>query len=315
MDARYDTAFLAARGRAGYWETAVGRTYFSLQLQFQDAARFNGALYSWDLGNLSLSRLASSPLCYRRLATHLRDVSDEHYLITMPRQSGIRFVQAGRETLCHPGAFLLEHGHSPYEFSYGNDNALWVLKVPGATMRGHLREPSRYCALSFDATQGPGWLFASYVDLIGRQLGRGENTLRDLLARQLVDLLVCAVQEDGRGLDPGDSAVRAAHLCRIKAYARRHLADCDLGPERVAQASGISTRYLHALYRDVGQTFMQWLHEQRLDCAAQTLRRATRPVSVAGVAQQWGFSDQSHFSRLFKRRFGCTPGQARRMTG
>ena len=78
--------------------------------------------------------------------------------------------------------------------------------------------------------------------------------MRDLLAQQLVDLLVCSVQEDARVLDPGDSAVRAAHLCRIEAYARRHLADCDLGPERVAQACGISVRYLHALYRDVGQT-------------------------------------------------------------
>lgn len=315
MDARYDTASLAAADRARYWDTAVGRTYFSLQLQFQDAGRFDGALHSWNLGDLSLSRLASSPLCYRRLATHLRDGADEHYLITVPRQSDIRFLQAGRETLCHPGAFLLEHGHSPYEFSYGRDNALWVLKVPGAMMRGHLRDPGRYCALSFDATQGPGWLFASYVDLIGRQLGRGEDTMRDLLAQQLVDLLVCSVQEDARVLDPGDSAVRAAHLCRIEAYARRHLADCDLGPERVAQACGISVRYLHALYRDVGQTFMQWLHEQRLDRAEQTLRGPARPVSVAGVAQQWGFSDQSHFSRLFKRRFGYTPGQARRMGG
>ena len=126
--------------------------------------------------------------------------------------------------------------------------------------------------------------FASYVDLIGRQLGRGEDTMRDLLAQQLVDLLVCSVQEDARVLDPGDSAVRAAHLCRIEAYARRHLADCDLGPERVAQACGISVRYLHALYRDVGQTFMQWLHEQRLDRAEQTLRGPARPVSVAGVA-------------------------------
>lgn len=93
------------------------------------------------------------------------------------------------------------------------------------------------------------------------------------------------------------------------------MADCGLGLGRVAQACGISVRYLHALYRDVGQTFMQWLHEQRLDRAQQALRGPARPVSVAGVAQQWGGSDQSHFSRLFKRRFGYTPGQARRVVG
>ena len=234
--------------------------------------------------------------------------------MTVPRQSGIRFAQAGRETLCQPGAFLLEHGHSPYEFSYAQDNALWVLKVPGALLRGRLRTPDRYCALSFDASSGAGWLFASYVDLVGQQLGQqldgGDGPARELAAQQLVDLLVCSVQADARVLSSSDSAVRAAHLCRIEDYARRHLGDRDLTPERTAQACGISTRYLHALYRDAGQTFVQWLHEQRLDRAEQALRGA--PVSVASVAHQWGFADQSHFSRLFKRRYGHTPGQARR---
>ena len=36
-----------------------------------------------------------------------------------------------------------------------------VLKVPGALLRGWLRTPDRYCALSFDASSGAGWLFAS----------------------------------------------------------------------------------------------------------------------------------------------------------
>ena len=87
MDTRYDTAGLAAPDRSRHWEAAVGNTYFSLQLQFQDAARFEGSLRSWRLGALSLSRLASSPLCYRRLKTHLRDCNDEQYLVTVPRQS------------------------------------------------------------------------------------------------------------------------------------------------------------------------------------------------------------------------------------
>ena len=233
--------------------------------------------------------------------------------MTVPRQSGIRFAQAGRETLCRPGAFLLEHGHSPYEFSYAQDNALWVLKVPGALLRGGCARPTAIARCRSTPAAARAGLFASYVDLVGQQLGQqldgGEGPARELAAQQLVDLLVCSVQADARVLSSSDSAVRAAHV-RIEDYARRHLGDRDLTPERTAQACGISTRYLHALYRDAGQTFVQWLHEQRLDRAEQALRGA--PVSVASVAHQWGFADQSHFSRLFKRRYGHTPGQARR---
>ena len=175
-----------------------------------------------------------------------------------------------------------------------------------------LRTPDRYCALSFDASSGAGWLFASYVDLVGQQLGQqldgGDGPARELAAQQLVDLLVCSVQADARVLSSSDSAVRAAHLCRIEDYARRHLGDRDLTPERTAQACGISTRYLHALPRrgpDLCPVAAR---------AAPGPRRELRgaPVSVASVAHQWGFADQSHFSRLFKRRYGHTPGQARR---
>ena len=81
VDTRYDTAGLAAPDRSRHWEAAVGT--FSLQLQFQDAARFEARCAP---GALSLSRLASSPLCYRRLKTHLRDCNDEQYLVTVPRQ-------------------------------------------------------------------------------------------------------------------------------------------------------------------------------------------------------------------------------------
>ena len=92
--------------------------------------------------------------------------------------------------------------------SYAQDNALSVLKVPGALLRGRLRTPDRYCALSFDASSGAGWLFASYVELVGQQLGQqldgGDGPARELAAQQLVDLLVCSVQADARVLSSSD---------------------------------------------------------------------------------------------------------------
>lgn len=310
VDARYDTADLPLADRSRHWESAVGTTYFSLQLQFRDSARFNGALHAWTLGGLGLSQLVSSPLCYRRLKQHLPD-QDEQYLVTVPRYAPIRFSQGGRDTQCQPGGFLLEHGQSPYEFSYAHDNALWVLKIPGELLRARLRTPDRYCALAFDAGQGAGWLFASYVNLIGGQLLREDHRARQMLGQHLVELLACSLEGDSRVLASQQSAVRHAHLGRIEHYAQQHLCEATLNPEQVAQACGISVRYLHSLYRDQGQTFSEWLREQRLQHAHQALLAVGASHSIARIAQQWGFSDQAHFSRLYKRRYGCTPSQAR----
>lgn len=46
----------------------------------------------------------------------------------------------------------------------------------------------------------------------------------------------------------------------------------------------------------------------------QARARLARGADVAEVAQELGFADQSHFTRLFKRIIGITPGSYRRMT-
>ncbi|MBR3299675.1 MAG: helix-turn-helix transcriptional regulator [Clostridia bacterium] len=48
-----------------------------------------------------------------------------------------------------------------------------------------------------------------------------------------------------------------------------------------------------------------FLNHHRLEVSLEMLRRTGS--SVAEIAQNCGFSDQSYFSRLFQRQFGCTP--------
>ena len=48
-----------------------------------------------------------------------------------------------------------------------------------------------------------------------------------------------------------------------------------------------------------------FLNHHRLEVSLDMLRRTSS--SVADIAQSCGFADQSYFSRLFQRQFGCTP--------
>ncbi|MFW1812960.1 helix-turn-helix transcriptional regulator, partial [Acinetobacter ursingii] len=49
-----------------------------------------------------------------------------------------------------------------------------------------------------------------------------------------------------------------------------------------------------------------WLVQARLQKARQLLKQGDQ---IAMVAQQCGFSDQSHFNRHFKKAMGVTPTQ------
>lgn len=74
-------------------------------------------------------------------------------------------------------------------------------------------------------------------------------------------------------------------FARITWYARRHLADPDLTPARIAAAHNISLRHLYKLFAKHHVSFEQWLIGERLESARRDLAApANRHRSIAAIA-------------------------------
>lgn len=107
--------------------------YFALNLRFGNPDRFDSELASWSLGSVSLSRLCSGALPYRRLKKHLASDCDEQLLITMPARSEVYFPRCGNEVRCRPGSYILERSH-------GESADLWVLKIETKALGQWIRD-------------------------------------------------------------------------------------------------------------------------------------------------------------------------------
>jgi AraC-like DNA-binding protein len=311
MKSTITTRGVDVSGRSRHWHETIARTYFPLDLSFQHPEAFDGELTSWDLGDVSLSRLTSDPLIYRRLPKHFREPGPEEFLVTLPAKSELRFSQGGKEVRANPGAFFIERSHEPYEFSHAEPADLWVMKLSKAMLGGRIRAPDRFCSLQFDATNGANGLFVDMVHLIPARYDSMTEETRSIVGRQLVDLLALAIQADERVLTSGQSSVRTAHLARIESFVRRHIDDPDLGPDEVAAGCGISVRYLHELLRDTNTTLGQWIRDTRLQAAMEDLKNPADRRAIGEIAYARGFTDQAQFSRAFRSRFGLTPKEAR----
>lgn len=93
-------------------------------------------------------------------------------------------------------------------------------------------------------------------------------------------------------------------------FVEAHLAS-DLSLAEIAAAACVSPYHLSRLFRQsTGLTIHQYVISQRLARGKRLLESSE--LSLAEVAHGVGFSDQSHFTRHFKLRYGCTPGQVRR---
>lgn len=296
----------------GDWARAVSETYFPLDVEFRNSAAFQGKLEAWSLGDVAISRNVCDGLLYRRHRRHFLREADASLLITIPELAEVGFSQGSRSTSCKPGGFLVERGDAPYEFWHGRTNSLWVLKVKASSVRSRIGPTDRIAALNFDATSGVASYFRDTVRTTGAHVEHLSPAAREAAGLHLLELLCLAIRSDDRVLDSNASSIRAAHLHRAEQYIRDSLKDPNLGPTQVAEACGISLRYLQRLFAEREQSINGFIRDKRLNRCAEELRGGVRTASVAEIAYRWGFSDQSRFSRLYKARFGCTPTDTRR---
>lgn len=85
----------------------------------------------------------------------------------------------------------------------------------------------------------------------------------------------------------------------------------EISISEVAQACNLSRGHFTRMFRETtGMTPHQWLIGNRLARACHLLR--STELALAEVAIACGFSDQSHFTRIFSRAKGSPPGSWRR---
>jgi AraC family transcriptional regulator len=143
-------------------------------------------------------------------------------------------------------------------------------------------------------------------------------TLQSSLPDQLADFL-------------GEHIIRAlrAHLARHQAPAKprrgglspRHerlakellLASIQDGAAAadIARILGLSrAHFIRAFRVSTGETPHRWLTARKMEQARKLLAESDQPLS--DIALTCGFSDQSHFTRVFSRFSGTPPGAWRR---
>jgi len=97
---------------------------------------------------------------------------------------------------------------------------------------------------------------------------------------------------------------------RARAVLRNELRGGDPSAEQVAKRLGMSPRTLQRRLGEANTSFVELLSELRRELAQQYLQSSR--VSVAEIAWLLGFSEQSAFSRAFKRWTGSSPASYRR---
>ena len=102
------------------------------------------------------------------------------------------------------------------------------------------------------------------------------------------------------------------HRERITSVVERELRNPALDIAFIANSVGLSPRHVHRLFADDSVPLMQWVLELRLEnCYRELMHEGPCGRTIGEIAYSWGFNDQAHFSRAFRKRFGTTPSALR----
>ncbi|MFF1878991.1 AraC family transcriptional regulator [Leifsonia sp. NPDC058230] len=142
---------------------------------------------------------------------------------------------------------------------------------------------------------------------------RGGDQAMDVLSTPIIDMVRGVISSAG-----GDAARAREPLAdtlfpRIMEYVRLHLFDHGLSAARIAHAHSISVRYLYTVLARESLSLGDWIREQRAHTAAGLLTDSAHDLSIADIAHRTGYADQAHFSRSFRRWYGTSPREWRRI--
>jgi AraC-like DNA-binding protein len=308
MTVSFSTASVDQRSQLSYWREVVCATFVWLDVMplQRPTTGFRAEVSAENLGDMRVATVTSDPHAVFRSPQMIRTAPDDDLFVNLAIRGSAVVAQDGREAVLRPGDFTVYDSARPCLISCPDPFRLVVLKVPRSLFIAHCPLLPGTTATTVRGDRGVGALFSSLLRGVpAHAAGLQPETVRQV-GVSVLELLATALceQESGARL----ALPREAQLWRARRYITGHLGDPDLSPSAVAEALGLSVRYLHALFRAEQSTPYGWILERRLEQAARLLvdpRQAGR--SVTDIAFTVGFKDSSHFSRAFKDRYGVGP--------
>lgn len=292
-----------------YWRDVVCEGLVPVSPTRRATGSFTGSLATWRAGPMHVSRVAAEPVTAARTPEQIDRTGGDLIFLNLQTAGGGAAHQAGRAAVQRPGDIVLIDSTQPFRLAFGGEWRQVCVALPIALMQPRVASWSTLTAVTIPGDAGLGALIAAQLSALARIGPWLDQEAARSVARQIVELAALTL---GRSASSRTSSSRIELLQAALDYAGRRLDDHELTPTEVALHLHISTRYLHALFADLGISFKRWVLLQRLErWHADLACRALDHLSIGELSLRHGFVDRTHFGRAFRARYGIAPSAER----
>jgi AraC-like DNA-binding protein len=313
MTLMIDTNTVPAPHRVEFWAKSSCDAYHPLHIGTDGTDRFWARMWADRLGSIGVYRIAAGPNTMRRTPKDIVCADPECLHVQIVLRGRLAGAQQHRATALNPGDITSYDTSYPAIFRADAPFDLLVVRVPKAALGKHAGKVSRLTAVRIPGDAGLPRLAARFCCEAATGLADGSIARDDTgLAEHVIDL-VRRLYVDLDASRPPRPRSTAELLIHAQAYIDARLGDPALIPDELARACFISTRYLHRVFETAGLSVCDFIRSARLDrCRRDLIDPAFADQPISAIASRWGLPSAPHFSRLFRRAYGCSPREFRR---
>lgn len=311
MQKLFSTHALHPRDQFDFWHEVACKNIVGHNSQPQSRPDFNAEFERGLLAELSILRFQNSPMQVVGTERHVARVDTDELLLCRQIEGAVAFEQNGREVRLNAGDMTLIDPMLPYVGRF-SDSKLLVIKVPRQLLEKRTGKLKALTAVGMACDDAECGLTSSFLATLPAYTGQLGATAHEILREQSLDLIALCLSKVA-GERPRLSAGRSVILLSIRAAADARLADPCLDVKSIAEAAGVSVRYANALLASENTSLRRLIQTRRLMRCKKALHDPLQSGrTVSDIAYSWGFSDMTHFGRVFKKAHGMLPSDYRR---
>lgn len=287
------------------WQHALSDTYGHWEVGKAVNPGFAASIRKREFGEMRVVECQCDPCSGKRIPQIINRDSEVFIGVQITRSGTEQFHLGGHALSVGAGDLVIWTSDQPTEFTVVERLHKVSLVLPWRHLQKRLPRSSRFTGTVLDSRSGIGAVLYSHVDSLAKQLQLFSDEDQAAVERATLELVSAALTHR---IDAPLKSLSGRYLAQLQDYALRHLQDETLSPLTIAKANNMSPRYVHLLFAQMGTSVSAWIRQQRLDRCKEALESPShRNSSVAEIAYSWGFSEPSHFTRIFKARYGASP--------
>ena len=298
------------------WREGICERYVHVDMVRYGPSDYVGYIKEASFGAVTLSDSLAPPQQHiLRRRSHLVRSDKDCYYIGISVQGGQQIEQCGKTIEFGVGKAALFCASEPYELRNTRPTRSIYVEFPRTELLQRMSGKAPPLTSVLSTGFGIGHIAASLCVSLAAESEYLGFEARQRLGSDLLGILALAFEDNA--YDPSDSfadsGARGIRLRQIKLYIEDHIGDPLLNSERIAKANQISVRSLHYLFKSTDESVTDYIWARRLEkCRKELQFDLGRHRTITEIAMEAGFNSLSHFSSLFRKRFGLSPSDLRK---